>query len=71
MKIISSPAIMCYLVDQYAKDDKFYPKAAKERAIVNQRLYFELGTLHTSILACYVGNNFNIFTPLNYKRESR
>ena len=45
---------MCYLVDQYAKDDKFYPKAPKERARVNQKLYFDLGTLNKSILDCYV-----------------
>ncbi|KAJ9592347.1 hypothetical protein L9F63_001116, partial [Diploptera punctata] len=40
-----SRAILGYLVDQYGKDDFLYPKDIKQRAIVNQRLFFEAGTL--------------------------
>nr|CAD7439499.1 unnamed protein product [Timema bartmani] len=43
-------AIMGYLVDQYAKDDSLYPKDPKKRALVNQRLYFDIGTLYESFL---------------------
>ncbi|KAE8572972.1 glutathione S-transferase 1 [Halyomorpha halys] len=41
-----SRAIMCYLAEQYGKDDSLYPKDPKKRAIVNQRLYFDIGTLY-------------------------
>lgn len=36
----SSNAIMKYLVDQYARDDTFYPKDPKRGAIVTQRNFF-------------------------------
>lgn len=38
-------AIITYLVDKYAADDSLYPRDAQKRAVVNQRLYFDLGTL--------------------------
>lgn len=41
-----SRAIMVYLVEQYGKNDSLYPKDAKARAVVNQRLYFDMGTLY-------------------------
>lgn len=41
-----SRAIITYLAEQYGKDDSFYPKDAKKRGLVNQRLYFDLGTLY-------------------------
>lgn len=40
-----SRPICIYLVEKYAKDDFLYPKDPKKRAIVNQRLYFDMGTL--------------------------
>ena len=40
-----SRAICAYLLDRYGKDDSLYPKDPKERALVNQRLYFCSGTL--------------------------
>jgi glutathione S-transferase len=41
-----SRAIMTYLVEKYGKDDSLYPKDPKTRAVVNQRLYFDMGTLY-------------------------
>lgn len=41
-----SKAIMIYLVEKYAKTDSLYPKCPQKRAQVNQRLYFDLGTLY-------------------------
>nr|QBQ34530.1 glutathione S-transferase GST-7 [Diaphorina citri] len=41
-----SRAIIAYLAEQYGKDDSLYPKDPKARGIVNQRLYFDIGTLY-------------------------
>lgn len=41
-----SRAIMVYLVEKYAQTPSLYPTCPKQRAIVNQRLYFDLGTLY-------------------------
>jgi glutathione S-transferase len=41
-----SRAIQAYLVEKYGKDDSLYPKEPQARAVVNQRLYFDMGTLY-------------------------
>uniref|UniRef100_A0A336KHT3 glutathione transferase n=1 Tax=Culicoides sonorensis TaxID=179676 RepID=A0A336KHT3_CULSO len=41
-----SRAIQVYLVEKYGKDDSLYPKDVQQRALVNQRLYFDMGTLY-------------------------
>lgn len=41
-----SRAIISYLADKYGKDDSLYPKDPKKRALVNQRLYFDMGVLY-------------------------
>jgi hypothetical protein len=49
-----SRAILAYLANQYGKDDSLYPKDAKKRAIVDQLLYFDIGTLYQGFLNYYV-----------------
>uniref|UniRef100_A0A8D8UCW4 Glutathione S-transferase 1, isoform D n=1 Tax=Cacopsylla melanoneura TaxID=428564 RepID=A0A8D8UCW4_9HEMI len=41
-----SRAIISYLASQYGKDDSLYPKDPKKRGLVDQRLYFDIGTLY-------------------------
>ncbi|XP_055546159.1 glutathione S-transferase 1-1-like [Wyeomyia smithii] len=41
-----SRAILIYLCDKYGKGDAWYPRDPKKRAIINQRLYFDMGTLY-------------------------
>lgn len=43
--IWESRAILGYLANKYAKDDSIYPKDPQKRAIVDQRMYFDIGTL--------------------------
>lgn len=43
--IWDSHAICAYLTDKYGKDDKIYPKDLALRAKVNQRLFFDAGSL--------------------------
>ncbi|XP_022816224.1 uncharacterized protein LOC111349356 [Spodoptera litura] len=40
-----SHAIMAYLADTYGKDDSWYPKDIKKRALVNQKLFFTTGVI--------------------------
>ncbi|EDW67856.1 glutathione S-transferase 1-1 isoform X2 [Drosophila virilis] len=48
-----SRAILVYLVEQYGKDDALYPKDPQEQALVNQRLYFDMGSLSQSFADYY------------------
>ena len=48
-----SRAIMTYLAEQYGKDDSLYPKDAKTRSVVNQRLYFDACTLYKAFADYY------------------
>ena len=49
-----SRAILCYLADKYGQKDSLYPKDVKKRAIVNQRLSFDSGTLYQRFYDYYV-----------------
>lgn len=46
-----SHAIGPYLATVYGKDPGFYPRDPKQRAVVDQRLYFDCGTLYPRIRA--------------------
>lgn len=52
--IWESRAILGYLVEKYGKNDSLYPKDAKVRAVVNQRLYFDMGTLYQRFFEFFV-----------------
>ncbi|KAL0832180.1 hypothetical protein ABMA28_001635 [Loxostege sticticalis] len=48
-----SRAIMTYLANAYGKDDSLYPKNPRQRAVVDQRLNFDLGTLFMRYINLY------------------
>jgi glutathione S-transferase len=47
-----SRAIAGYLVNKYGKDDSLYPKDAEARAIVDQRMYFDMGAFYKAFGDC-------------------
>lgn len=48
-----SRVILAYLVEKYGRNDSLYPKDPKKRAIVNQRLYFDMDPLYESFELFY------------------
>uniref|UniRef100_A0A182TB57 glutathione transferase n=1 Tax=Anopheles maculatus TaxID=74869 RepID=A0A182TB57_9DIPT len=48
--IWESYAIAIFLVEKYGKDDSLYPKDAKVRSLVNQRLFFDNGVMFKSAI---------------------
>jgi len=60
-----SRAICGYLVQKYAKDDTLYPKEAKARAIVDQRLYFDMGVFYQKFGSVYYPVMFKGATKLD------
>ncbi|KAH8246898.1 hypothetical protein KR032_002995, partial [Drosophila birchii] len=48
-----SRAIAIYLVEKYGKDDSLFPKDPLKQAVVNQRLYFDMGILFDSFVKYY------------------
>lgn len=51
-----SRAIMTYLVARYAANDTLYPSDVRSRALVDQRLQFDLGTLYPRMIGHYVSD---------------
>lgn len=49
-----SRVILSYLTTAYAKDDALYPKDIRIRAMVDQRLQFDLGVLSRRMLDYFV-----------------
>lgn len=49
-----SRAIMSYLADQYGKNTRLNPQTVIGRALVNHRLYFDIGTLYRGMKDYYV-----------------
>nr|CAD7439500.1 unnamed protein product [Timema bartmani] len=62
-------AIMGYFVNQYAKDDSLYPKDPKKRAMVDQKLYFDIGTLYQRFLNYFVSTNLVIPQILKVQKK--
>jgi len=65
-----SRAIMVYLVEKYGKTASLYPADPKARALVNQRLYFDLGTLYQRFADYYYPQIFakQPANPDNFKK---
>lgn len=64
--IWESRAISVYLVEKYARTDALYPKDPKIRAVINQRFYFDMGTLFKSFYEYYFASFYGQeMTPEN------
>jgi glutathione S-transferase len=55
---------MGYLVQQYGNDDSLYPKDPTKRAVVDQRLYFDAGTLSKRISDYMVRGDWTLVTSV-------
>lgn len=51
--LTESRPIMGYLVNKYARNDALYPKDPKQRGLVDEMLYFDLGRLFENTVICY------------------
>jgi len=49
-----SRAICTYLAESFCKNDSLYPKCPMARAVVHQRLDFDLGTLYNKFIQCFL-----------------
>ena len=61
--IWESRAIVVYLIEKYGKNDSLYPKDPKIRAVINQRFYFDMGTLFKHFIDYY-------FAPFHGKEQN-
>lgn len=65
-----SRAVMIYLAEKYGKSDSLYPSDPRARAIVNQRLYFDMGTLYQRLADYYYPQIF-AKQPANPENEKK
>ncbi|XP_017102850.2 glutathione S-transferase D7 isoform X1 [Drosophila bipectinata] len=65
-----SRAILSYLVAAYAKSDELYPTDIRVRALVDQRLQFDLGTLYMRLTDYYFPTMF-IGAPLDEGKRAK
>lgn len=54
MYLNSSRAILSYMASAFGNDESFYPKDVRVRALVDQRLMFDLGTLYQRMSEYFV-----------------
>jgi glutathione S-transferase len=59
--LADSRGILQYFANAYGKDDSLYPKDPKKRAIVDQRFFFDLGTLYKAFSDAYVRGSPHFF----------
>lgn len=64
-----SHAIGPYLATAYGKKDSFYPADPKQKAVVDQRLYFDCSTLYPRFRTIAVGfiRNYKVYLFFNIK----
>lgn len=67
--IWESRAICVYLVEKYGKNDSLYPLDPKTRAVINQRFYFDMGTMNKNFNEYYFGEWYGkVKTPEGLKK---
>merc|ERR1712126_329724 len=62
--LCESRAIQVYFVEKYSKESDLYPECVMHRALVNQRLYFDAGTLQRRLMGIIVPVVFKGATEL-------
>lgn len=64
-----SRVIATYLVNKHGKDDKLYPKETVTRALVDQRLYFDMGVFYKAMGDIVVSFPLSLFSTCFYLRH--
>lgn len=59
---------MIYLVKKYDKNDAVYSKVSQKQELINQRLYFDMGTLYKSFAEHFYPHNL-ASTSINTRKR--